>query len=505
MIDNIEQYQNAITALRAHAERDGDDFRVKVSRRQSSSAPAEHLALLGGATLEQIVNAESWLSQLAGGSSHYVLQVYHTKNPTDAIATLVPPQIGGQPRTVDPRVVSSPEWIGPKILVFPAAGAVPAGAALPLAPNGSASQRTPPNGGGEGQLTDGTPMAILMAKEQEIQRREREMIEREARNARDADRRENEAAIKRLEAKLVEALSAARTPVADPNAPLIQMLMQSQETSRMEIAKMQAENMRMLQAQIAAMTESSRAPNPMLEKVMELSIARSEDAAKMVAIQNDSMSKVMNTMVQTVSTMMELGLGRKEEAKEDGGLLGIVRETVGAFMASAAAQRQNAQQPTPVVQSRPAPRQIAQPPQPPRAPQAQPPVVPVPLHAVPQPPAGATATSQPAFAGFDDEPAGPPSLDEIAEEIRNYRNPEDVAEMFLDALQFNPDAGREFAECGGDASQLFQNRLGTWLTEDARNITYTESLLTFVVSGAEARGAHMEEDPAPEGGANASL
>jgi hypothetical protein len=206
--------EDAMTAIAARTEADGDDWRVKVLRRPHASAPYESIAIFDGATAEQILSPEPWLSKFAGGSQFYMLRVVHAKDrgsdrPT-AYYTL--PAIPGQPTPLNMKIITQSEWRGPATLAYPTEDApskVNGAAKWPGSPSTQEVPRQTPTSadGGAGLL-----YAELQRERAKLEEERHQMVIDSIRRAADEDR-------KRLEAKFSDVLIELRTVKERPPEP----------------------------------------------------------------------------------------------------------------------------------------------------------------------------------------------------------------------------------------------------------------------------------------------
>ncbi len=527
-------FDEVIQTLTAVAKEKGDDWRVKVFRRAGPAAPMESVAVIDGATTDHLANPETWLVPMCGGGPHYVLSAYHQSDPNVLVASVIPPVINIPPRPVDPSVFGRPNWNGPRRLVFALNTVVPAAPpqpTQPAAPLGGFWSGPPGAGGGNGgepaprtqptlplpapgaSLPEAALLAQIAADRQALadQRHKMEV---------EAARREAQEQVKRLEQKLADLGEKMARPAAPPAPTLMEQLptliaalapiLQNMEQRRAEDRRLAQEiEARREEREERRREEQARERQAMMDRIS----AQTAESAKASAANTEALGMMARTMVQTIASTQEL-LAQAAPPPPDEGLAGILKAglaALGEYMAaSKAAQVDAAAQRAAALgaQRRPAAARPL-PPRPP-APTSPPPAVPqtgtppAPAAAAPAPqsqpqaavaaPAAPAAEPAPVEVDADEEgddegveisQADPKDvLHAVETALRNHEDPNEVANLYLDALT-NPGVVAE-VNGGGGTLPFFQNRLGGWI-DVPENFEYMKTVLFTLQALVEQR------------------
>lgn len=490
----------------------GDDWRVKVLRRETLNASAEAVAIFDDVRLEHIGSAEMWLSRIAGGGPYYELRIWHSKDPSKPAAALHLPKVSGQPKKIDPAMVKQPGWTGPKILVYPQAEE-PAGQ---VGGGGSAEW-----GRAAAGLTGPVPAPSSPAEFfAELARRERALDEKRHAAEVEALRREAEASAKRAEERLrdMEAriAAAAQAKPAGPSTveivtalggvllPVFQSMMQ--QSHEVRLAMLQSEQKRVEAEAARAAAERGRPlVPPELLDIVKASRAEAADQAKSLSaiyeaqaqmnrVSQEAQATMTRMTLQSMTTVLDLA-GRGGEPQEEPWVKVAtegLRAVSSLVEANAAKNRVPRLPPKPVAGPKPPP---AKPPPPARGnPKAARPVPP------PPPPAPSPLT-QPADAPPPDvapqrQVAGPPvTIDDVERMMRSEDPPATVAAEFFRAIETDEASQAELQEAGGIV-EVFEGRFdAAWITAHG---AYTQEVADALAREAKARGIPMGDEE-PEG------
>lgn len=440
------EIEEAGIILAERAAKDGDDFRVKIQRRASPAALPESVAIFDGATVEQLMSPEAWLSKFAGGSPHYTFRVVHSSDRAAdrPLAIYRVPAIAGQPILPDVKVVEKEGWEGPKILSYAAGQEKPNGAKVTDPPSTSV-----PRHPGSQTQDGGAGLLIELQRERDKLNEDRHRMEIDAvRRAADEDR-------KRLEAKFNDLMEAVRSKASEKHVdptqmvaavvtaigavltPLLPVLTESRKAAAArEDARLQRE------AERDAKREERE--SHLMEKVS----SQSTESAKIIGVFTESLSTVARSMVQTVAMVGEL-----REPPVDEGIMGVIKTAIGAWAEASARNAPAA--PAPPAS---APRQL-------------------PAASAAQPPASAPA----------EEPQGTPAemLTALAEAIGQHAAIDDLASDVVEAL-----GSQEFRQAimaEGGVIPVLQKRLGPDWGKDPKNSPYIMAFFDKVARLAQER------------------
>lgn len=317
--------EDTLQLLTAKAGETGEDsFWVRVGRKKFPFT--DIIARFENATRDHLSRPESWLPQLAGGGS-YMLAVGHNSDPSAPVGGPLQYTFKGEGKEPDPRIVDSPEWMGPKKLIFP----------LPIDPmkagerfdGGTAMPRPVVGGTTTLPAAAATPSSAdfqvqLFRMQMEQMAKDAERRDREFREGIERQRREHQELIARLEQKL--AARAPERPALDVPAllaagtPLVTALFAASEKAKAD----QEARMQMVMQQQQELTKSllqRPAMDPATEKVLDRLQQLAEKSQPAGSLEMlDSMSSAMQTMTQiamkaaTAVAEAQMGGGAKEES-----------------------------------------------------------------------------------------------------------------------------------------------------------------------------------------------
>lgn len=344
-------YDEAMDAIRQMAQAAGDDFRVKVLKRNgpSPSAPTEMIATYAAARVEHFAMPEAWLTQLAGGGS-YVLVALHESEPNTPAGVLVLTPITGPAKQVDAGAVLRPGWTGPGTQLFPA---VPPSHTSSAAPSVRTLFGQPDAAGAvEDAGARASVPAALAASGPSLDR-----IMEARFSMMDAQRRSDAEQITKMldaQAKATDRQIAALTdvvktvaqrPTAEPKsivdqivplvaalAPVITPLISANKEAAAEARKLAAEENARREAREA---EARKMERDMLMQMNERASNASNDMMKVIAPMVDAVSQMGRTVLQQVATMQEMTAPPAQEE----GLGGLVREGARALAEVMATKR----------------------------------------------------------------------------------------------------------------------------------------------------------------------
>ncbi len=538
--------EETLALINTKAKENGDSFLVKVFRKRHSTGLPESVATFGDAQAIHIVSPETWLPRISGGGPIYLLQSYHSTAPSETVGSPIqvsvptdnlPPKTPGE---IDPRVVKSGSWTGPRVLIWPSvedkkteqapAYLVPSTLPQASSPVASTSQTFAPatfdkaafdrNLAMQQQL-DQERASFLRMKEElaEDQRRQREELA-ESRRAAEIDslKRENDARVREMQAEmrtLVAAQSQApKTDIAQTIAavttaatPILVQMLAAQNEMRLAMMKQQ-------DAVAAAAAESNRQlmtamlAKPAVDPVMERLFSELKATIEKANAQQTPQSTMLHSMAETTASMtqtmmelvqsaadMNLGGGKQE----DHPALKAVREGVKAVQSlfagyQTATMNKMGLQPG-MHPGHPGPNgngmipngQYAYP---------QPHQLPPPVQVQPQAapvvaPASVTQTVQVPAPGF-------PQAKTVVEHLENMFKvqspPEEIAKVFVHALQTgDKDLAAALDDVGGVMEELFKKRLGAFIMANPQYIEYGNSVISAINFLGEKEGIFEDE------------
>lgn len=525
-----------INLLRARVP-DADAFRVKIYRRKGAMGLPENFCTMGDATLNHIVNVETWLPRLCGGGS-YSLQIYHEGDTTLPIGGLLHVTVQGQALPeVNVAAVRSSGWNGPGRLVFPEDGPTqttgtvvtfPSG--LPGTPTQTAPQSHVPGGASPGAHYVPTNPAIasndsawIRIQEEKFAHREREMLQREAsfqqqiaeeRNRIREDKlraeaQAREAAIdakieRMMEIKKNEATQAPKTDsfkeIAMIFAPIVQTMIQTQNESRsMMLKAQQDQTVQFQQLMVGLMSKKEMSPEMqiLLTTLQGLANKPPDDG---VGKMMDAMNAISKTSVNMMQIIAEMQLA--QSAPEHPGLQ-AVREVAKALGSMARAPKAQPQ-PQPQLPAGVAPQQRPMPPQAQQQAQQQRPAPQPQPHPTQTPP---QAQPQQAFAGVPQQAQPQQSqqphadtVTTIVNMIYTFVDTKVVAAHFVEALKNqDPDLVALLEKHDGSIQDAAASLLTQWAEEDPINrMPYLQTLFNDINEQGLAAGILSPDDNGQE-------
>ncbi len=481
----------------------GDDWRVKVLRKDSPNAIPDVVAVLEDARVQHFQSAETWISRLAGGGPYYELHIWHAKTPGRMETILKLPKIGGPPRTANPEVVRAPGWTGPRLIIFPEPGSGE------VSNPGAAPQRTP---------MAGFPAPSSNASPQEwaswLAQREREVEDKRHKMEIDGQRREHEAAMRRMEERfadmkaIVERAAHAPPPPRTDFAPILQVVVpavasivstllaqgQAQRDALLKIEEARSskplippELLEMVRSQRNDVSDQMKAMGAIHEAHAAASRATLEAQSEANRANMESLAALSRMTVNSATMLMEMA-GRSGEAPEEPWVAAL-REGARALAALA---QSSIRARVPPRGAAPAPGRLpaagngrapASTPPPTPPPSTPPAGEPVPGRAPPPPENPTTAV-----AGVGD--VGPAAtLDAVEDLMRTQASPVEVVNLLFRGIQTNPEVGKEIQESGG-IENVVEDRLGVdWLDDHP---LYMKGVAEELGRQAEARGVNTD-------------
>lgn len=472
--------EEQLALLAQRASQDGDDWRVKIARAASPGGRMEIVATFDAVTVEMIASADTWIPPLMGGTGStgvYYLYPTHVKDRatgrTSAMLTL--PGLAGNMIPTDQiqwAKIEALGWPGPRVLVYPKPSD------LEAAPAGTVSASPVPHAAGGGRLPlppAGTPEALLA----QIQEGQRKLDETRQRAELDAIKRMNEEAQRRADANLAEmreivktlvAASTQRQPtdvvetiakVAAVLSPLLNPLLTSRQAAESERLRLEAARAEREEARRAEdrKREEERAAEAQKRQdiLMERVANQGAETSKVMASMAEASATMTRTMLQTVTSMMDMGIGRQPE---DSGWTEI-----GKALASAFGERMA------MLMSQPAPPAL-----PPKGGSAG---LGTPPSAPSTPPPAAPAASGNEVSLFES------LVGRIAE-----RDPDTngLADGIINAIQNDAETQAALTAANGNPIVMFQSALGEEWANDQENAVYAQALLTILGEKAKAAG-----------------
>jgi len=551
--------EETFVLINTKAKEQGDTFRVKVYRRRPGSTLLETVATLGDAKVEHIANPEMWLQQLAGGGPTFVLQVFHTSEPTTAVGGMFAINIPGDPRDVDLRVVKHPGWAGPPALLFPQASLMPQapgvgaggdpmyavgagggataygayGAQQFAYPNGNGTRpplppgygydpyyppRTTPDPAQAAQIASLTQQTAQLRDA--LAQRERDLAEERRRGELEQAKRESDKQIAELRAQVAALAAVKSMPTAEPAgasierimvalAPILTPLLQGQQAMRLEMLKLEAagraENQQLLHQMM------NRPPlDPTVERLftqlreIQATAGKPDTSAQqMVAHMASAMGTMSKITMDLVATAADIGLGGR--GPDESPAVKIMKEAsrgLQALMQGYQASVQERVQPGLIPPFSQPGLPAASVPAPGYAdaaraavPAAAPAAVPASVSSTPPPVAQSAQPAQPHI---------PTGLDRLKDQIFNGHMVGTVAATLIQAIK----AGDKSVTDGliahdGDVAQFAAQHVGQWAMQDksGARAQYLRDLLDEVESQGETAG--IWDDQQGEGGGDA--
>lgn len=523
-----------------------DSFRVKVDYRPNVGARETQILSMDGARVVHLSDPETWIPRLIGGSGQgsFSVRVAHSETPAAPLGSF-DLRIGGASKVradgtvaVDFSATDDADYEGPTTFLSPRRpnADAPTADLLSIA-RGTDARGEPARVAFEpARASSASPSPLadeLIAREQAVSRKERnveiEAIRQQAQLDAQRAQAETKAAIDRAqaeakerEARLVEEMrrvtaAVATAPAAPPVIPglaelltevrtlatraatpapervpsmmeklltpelLTTLVMGVLATSKESAAAREAANMRMIEMQAASAKEARELILSMKDKDGGVG-----EFMKMLAgVQAQSMTQQATMMDMMMRMMKEM---TPEEDEGDPPWLKLAREALG-LMAANAAGTNNLQ------------RDLAQIAQDKALPEGE----------------GDEDALEP-DRSFGDAGAGAQrqtnakvtklpsrSLVQIKRSIMAMQNAREVASLFLNAYQNDPDFQREINAYGGDdaVEKMFREHLGPWVEQDAAvRGPYAGQLFVEIHTLAEAiakeRTAEAERKPPPK-------
>lgn len=342
-----------------------DAFTVRISQKRPGTVVPVTLATFQNVTLEQVSNAESWVSRLFGGGE-YMVASNHTSNVGRRFVFSI--GVAGQPLPVpNQEAITAADWTGPTQLTQLQGASQGNGGAgyMQSAPTQQFQFQQPqrpaqtfagPNaipstGAGVAAVTATSvneAERLLLVQREETRARS-ELAEAKAQ----LQQQQTEAKLRRefeeQQAKLRAELAAQRKPDAPPVdpmqgvtalmaalAPIAATLIQSNNEARraaLEMQQRQAEAQAQAQREMTALllkiTERPSS-SPEMTAMLEMTKAQTEAQGSMMARIVDAMSVVSKTSVSMIETIAEISA-----PPEGSPVLDAVKEGTKALMALA--------------------------------------------------------------------------------------------------------------------------------------------------------------------------
>lgn len=498
-----------------------DQFYLKVfRRRQLGTRTSEHVATFSGASIVHFAQPEAWLPGLLGGGD-YEIYAYDPADPSKRIGGLI---TASYPVDVNPvkmkpdfkTALASPQWRGPRGLVFPDQNDIPqlAGASSPQATTVISMQ---PNSNGQSQSA-AVPEWYAREKQEaekktqdlmlqlERERADRRTFEEQQRARAEVERirAESEARIRDLEARVMAA--SQQKPSGPDTATMISTLLgalapvvlkfidSASETRKLEALRAD-QAQQATQTMLAKLAEPRGMP-PEVTMLFEVMKGQANSSGEMMARMVEATS-AFNGMATSMIETMAQHLGGQEGNPILDGAKDIIKTIASMQRGTEQAGRRQAQQMVQTAQQLPA----SQPQYPTAAhmPQQYPPASATavgpqtPVQSVTPAPMVAT----PSQSGFSGLPPVSPQDTVAAVEglIRNHADPAQVVDFIIGRIQAKDQAlFNALDEHNGDVESLIGDRLGGWAII-AENNAYLDRLGDAWAAKASAAGL-LEEEPA---------
>ncbi len=528
--------EQTLEMLSTRAAAASDRFNIRIFRATGATGLGASFAMFANATIEQIAQAEPWLSRL-GGSGQYSIAACHMDEPTKRIGGILKFKIsGGEQRPINMLAPQHPEWEGPLLMTYPPVVQPNAPGNLPPLPNrggytwdGSQvavqpfQQSVPPPGVPNDTLfmREQTALAAHTARERELAAREaamsKQMTEREEalkrseleqrlRAENDRTRAEAAAHAKSLEEKINLLISQPKkddgasldkviAAVAAAVTPIVSAMMTASAEGRIAAQKQASEAAAQHNTLLMSLLQKPTGLPPEVTMLFEMQKNQGQGNAEMMNRIVDAMGAVSKTSVAMIEAVADMNLGGAPENP----MIQMVREGVKAvsMLANGAkdgAKKQIAQQQQ--QQNRPLPN---------GQPQQQ-----VPVQQFNGAAPGSQATPQQqghgAVATGPQQPAQPQhqqtsisepprnSVEELERLIRaRYEPIENVANFFVQSVKTD-EMKAALTEHEGDIGDLLQERLGDWIDESTQNFSYIQRLAQAVEIAGTAAGIYAPPD-----------
>lgn len=518
--------QETVALIAEKAKETGiDQFKVKISRKPMAGLPMQ-IATFEDATTEQIANPETWLPRMFGGGPHFIVTAFHVNDKTRPVGGFLNFHLPGEVRRVDPRILTSSDWAGPRQMSFPRFER-PQDTDITLLSDGldGAAPQAPASGRSVGghfsQVTSTIPgtnpadaarlaaaEAKLNAAEGEIRRREKEVAEDRHRMELERVKAEANAQVAALREDVKRLAERALAPVTSQGPGTIEVLldkvlpvalgmmqtvMKDGADQRLALAKMQMDaNAKQADVQLQILQKLGEKPavDPLL-----LDLIRERKGGGFEEAQMQMMSTMTQTTLQAVTTAAEVAMMGQGPAEPPS--VAIAKQIVKGLQALAlAAKSTGTTQPPARNQQLPGTTQPASRQLPPQSP-------PTNGSAQVQPATRPAQPGQPAaFGGIDVSgiDMSPGIVDRIEQAIRNRADVETVVNLILAATK-HPEFVAELQKHNGGVMELFSARgLMDWLRADeANNAPYVQRLMQRLQERAAETGAFVSgDDELPE-------
>lgn len=466
MLEINKMYEDTIDKLKEFADQKGDEFSIKIYRRNSvSDILPSSWCTLEGAQLRHITDRELWIGDLIGNGKGGVfdMAIFHAEQPHKPIGMQIRVVKQGDAGEPNIAVALSPGWKGPARIVFPdpskmqpvvtPATSLPQNTVAPATAAASEAKTalaTSGLAGADAATQKAVERANAALAEVEKQRaalaEERAAIERERMESRHKEElRAMEARFALMEARLTQ---AAQPAPAQPKvdlldklpaliaafAPIITPVLQRADDRHRE--------------QMAAIRESGEKQMQLVEKLM----SQKNDAGDMYKKVSEAVMSLAGTSVQMMHKVAELQPG---EPPVPGWVPAV--ESISTAIENIAKAVITKQSVSMNVQQRP------------------------------QLPAARQATAQ----NTNDV------VSIIEAKIRAMEDPKLIVELFFNSLE-NPAMQAALSGANGDPVELYKSRLGTWIIEKPEHTTYVQALAEALQEGAKSRGFVPEEEEEDE-------
>lgn len=501
-----------------------DRFIIRVFQKSGFSMAQNFASFIGKAV--HLTTPETWMPRIVGAGEYKigVFTLSENQLPT-RIGEHIDYSQGGPRRAYSEaetrRVMSLPDWQGPSELLT--ASSIDADRPTPFT-----SPSLPP---AAPQLPPVTPLTVApptaSASDAWLLARERELMDREQKLAKEMAAREENLKRIELETKmqhevararaesdtrfaklesLIERLADRKEPAKNTMVetlsaltPLLTVFLQQQHETRLAMMKASQDQHANTQLQFQEMMKARSGLPPEIAVLLDLVKSQGSASTEMMSKIVEATGTVSKTSIGMIEAIADLQLGSQPEQHP---MMMAVKEGIKALGALTQGTQRGAQK---IVQQqqRQIPENLVRPQQPVQQPQqqaAQPQqqaqrptqAQPVPVHQFPpngaapmptpvpnHPPAfdGPPGTQAPAAAtAFNEAYGGQNPVDLLERMIRSHADHDAVATLFFDALnQQHPDLMRELQAVEGDIERLIGERLGDW-TSDAGNLIYLQGL-----------------------------
>ncbi len=495
--------EDTLAIISDKAREKGDSFTVRVQRRVSSSPTPQTVALLNGATAEQLAQPETWLTRLAGGGN-YLLTIYHSDDRLRMLGGVLLVTVKGDGVEVDPTVVDTPDWVGPKVMLFPSllpkpkeiqflnVSGMPSGGTVGSAPRTDSDHGGPAAGRFHEQQLAAAQAQLTQARME---------LERERHKA-DLDllKRAQDLEIAKLRTELTGSMARpqqtnATMELVQAFSPMLTKLIEVMGDSRKDKASASEDRL------LALMTQMANKPaiSPEVLALIAQRQDNSEATGKVFSQMAEATGSVVSMAMSAVQAMTEAQQGPEESTT-----LKVIREVVKGVAAVSQDAAQQRMMPNRALPPSPAGARTRRPPTTPRPSNPATPEAPAQVAHSPteSPETGAPANG---FAGLEDDEASlnTTALEATIAMIKDLVPAPHVARFFISNIR-DPSIQSSLEAHGWSPVEAFSPYLSAWVAEDETRAQYLADIIREAgrlgaatgMTTTDEEGADVEEETA---------